>query len=331
MDVLRSCYKSQMAIFPDRPDVLVDGEWHWCVDNAQVVPYGTPFVSNQWDPYGWELEGQYLGEHERGGYTKGTNNPRNNGRHVCGTPAQWREGTPFAEKGIVPVDAENVPLCCDAQPLILLGGLAADGTTRQTWYPGQYTIGGMSADGTAPQIPGWYIQAFGGLTADGVARQYLGPTQFADGGLTADGVARQNDSPEQLANGGLAANGTAPQIVEDPSTDFCGFVGMPETLYLYLSGVGPLDQNTFTLNWDGTKYALTQFTVCSPLPLTMELRCVDDVLTLYFTNGGTLYIFGPDVPPTPPPGFVWFNGDALFTTGCDGNYEITIDETAPPP
>jgi len=50
MDLLRSCYYSRMAIYRDRPDIMVAGSWHFSPPGAKVLPFMHGFGSGQWHP-----------------------------------------------------------------------------------------------------------------------------------------------------------------------------------------------------------------------------------------------------------------------------------------
>jgi hypothetical protein len=112
MDQLRSCYKSYMRLYPDRPDVLTLGRWYWCLPGAQTVPYKHAFASSQWDPKGYDLD-VHVGEVARvPGWVSGATDPRNVGRRFCGTAEAWLGGIPYADRPGLELGTDGLPICC---------------------------------------------------------------------------------------------------------------------------------------------------------------------------------------------------------------------------
>jgi hypothetical protein len=115
MDILRSCYRSQMRLFNDRPDVLTWGRWHRCPPGADVAPPSV-FFSRQWersDEYDQELGEVYT---PRPAYYSGRSDPRLTGLHYCGASA-WIVGIPYADRPGLVLDSTGMPTCCQAFPL----------------------------------------------------------------------------------------------------------------------------------------------------------------------------------------------------------------------
>jgi hypothetical protein len=114
MDLLRSCYASSMAPYPDRPDLVVAGSWHWSPPGSRWLPFPTAFCSSQWDPGGTPTI--RLGEQPpRGAYSKGLPVPAFQGRHFCGSEDVWLNGQ-LSTAPPLPVDADGIPLCCQPLP-----------------------------------------------------------------------------------------------------------------------------------------------------------------------------------------------------------------------
>lgn len=169
MDVLRSCYASKMRIFPDRPDIEVEGEWRWCPPDAKVIPYGIPWSSCNWDEATHAFADEQLGEIARGEYSKGILSPRLNGQHFCGTQDEWENGTPYNERGKVPVDVDNVPLCCKPIGAIVAGDVDDGEATQVVMLP----ITGDVDDGQAYQWVDPYLVGEEGDADDGEATQEI--------------------------------------------------------------------------------------------------------------------------------------------------------------
>lgn len=133
MDILETCYTSQMRLFADDPDRLTLGRWAWCPPGARPLPFPTIFAASVWDPY--FIEDDYpLGE-LRGskGRSSGRTNPRYLGLNWCGAVELFQQGSPLALLGTPPVDAEGVPLCCRVSGPAL-GGMVSEGDgIVQSW------------------------------------------------------------------------------------------------------------------------------------------------------------------------------------------------------
>ncbi len=116
MDLIRSCYASEMRLFNDRPDVTTPGQWYFCPAGAKWVPYLDSFVSQTWDdqkltpdPVVGEVRG-------RGAWRRGDPPPRFAGLNTCGSAVAWLNGVTYAERGLPTVDAEGYPTCCRLLP-----------------------------------------------------------------------------------------------------------------------------------------------------------------------------------------------------------------------
>jgi hypothetical protein len=133
MDLVRSCYASDMAPYPDRPDVTIAGQWHFCPPGARVLPFPTSFCSAEWDADGTPAIG--LGEQPpRGAYTKGPLVPAFQGRHFCGRANTWLNGIPFAEASPgLPIDGQGIPLCCRPLPYSVFINAYACGCSSTQW------------------------------------------------------------------------------------------------------------------------------------------------------------------------------------------------------
>jgi hypothetical protein len=125
MDLLRSCYASSMAPYPDRPDILIPGAWHWSPPAGLWLPFPTAFCSAAWDE---KLKPHIvLGEQPpRGAYSKGPPVAAFQGQHFCGGPAVWLNGQLSTAPGLA-VDANGIPLCCQPQPYAVFLNVAACG------------------------------------------------------------------------------------------------------------------------------------------------------------------------------------------------------------
>ena len=116
MDYLRSCYSSHMRLYPDRPDVLVPGQWYFCPPGAIHLPFFVACASREWDFYDApEVTG--VGEADViARWLRGDCPPQFQGKHFCGTVDAWLHGISFADAPGLPLGSDSVPLCCQAQP-----------------------------------------------------------------------------------------------------------------------------------------------------------------------------------------------------------------------
>lgn len=163
MDYLRSCYRSEMRPYPDRPDVKVKGRWKFCLPDAKPVPFLHSFGSSVWDKTGQEispLPGEIPGSL---GYSKAKAKPGETGQKVCGNAELWLNGSAFSTAGKVQKNADGIPLCCNppkVRPGIevdIVGGEQHEGHLQ----PGQAEEADM-VGGTQVNNPGYV--SFGGCS-----------------------------------------------------------------------------------------------------------------------------------------------------------------------
>jgi hypothetical protein len=117
MDLLRSCYRSKMRLFSDRPDVLTDGQWFWCPDGAKPIPFMNRFVSQSQDYKhleGSPAVGEYRG---RGAWLNGACPPQYTGTHFCGEVEAWQNGILYADRPGLPIGEDGYPSCCPHLPM----------------------------------------------------------------------------------------------------------------------------------------------------------------------------------------------------------------------
>lgn len=112
MGLLRSCYKSTMRLYPDRPDILVEGKWCFCAPGARAVPYGHPFTPSVWDANQEQLDDGLVGEVSRDGWYNGVRPEGWIGRRVCGDASAWRHGVDWDGSSPLPVGVDGLPSCC---------------------------------------------------------------------------------------------------------------------------------------------------------------------------------------------------------------------------
>lgn len=113
IDVLRSCYRSQMRMDRSRPDLLVEGEWFFCPPGYEVCPYPTAFGSRNYTEPREEAD-LSLGEVEvTKRWIRGECPPGVTGKFFCGDPSHAANGVDLVNGPIVPLDpTDGVLLCC---------------------------------------------------------------------------------------------------------------------------------------------------------------------------------------------------------------------------
>lgn len=236
MDVLRSCYRSQMRLFQDRPDVLTWGQWHFCLPGAKPLPFFHRWASSVFDPDDLR-QNPDLGEvRPRGVWTAGRPDPRLLGQQWCGHPNVWLEGVPLAERGTPVVDGTGLPPCCLPSEGAGQGGLDLGGTivleravgvdplSEGGWLVGGYpTVEGETADepvviggildGGYPTVEGavGYETVTGGIVLGGdVCDMCIQTLTVTSGELVGGGVA-------DTVNVGLATSGVTAGTYGDAS------------------------------------------------------------------------------------------------------------------
>jgi hypothetical protein len=134
MDYVRSCYKSSMRLYNDRPDVVVKGQWFFCQPGAKLAQMPHVFASQVWTPKGMAIDPP-LGEVQgRGAWVDGKPDSRLIGQHFCGSPEVWLHGIPFADRPGLALEPDGTPVCCHAPPAVPTftsgGDLAIDATAE---------------------------------------------------------------------------------------------------------------------------------------------------------------------------------------------------------
>lgn len=117
MDFARTLYHSSQRLYRDRPEVLTPGRWRWCPPGARPVPYWHLYGVS-FDNLDRELE-PALGESvlsPRRQYSD-REPTRLTGRGVCGSQEVWEGGGLYAERFVLPVRADGLPVCCPALPV----------------------------------------------------------------------------------------------------------------------------------------------------------------------------------------------------------------------
>ena len=109
MDLLRSCYTTEMRFWQDRPD-SVPVRWFWADEDAQVFPGYHRFASGNWaTPYGkWEGPGEVQDAPRE--WNDGAN-PGLSGQKFCGPQSSYEHGSPWPGKPLH-ANAEGLCPCC---------------------------------------------------------------------------------------------------------------------------------------------------------------------------------------------------------------------------
>jgi len=113
MDLLRSCYKTEMRFFRDDP-LAIKVRWFWCDEEAEVFPFWNRFASGNWagDKFNWDGPGEILGSPriwDPGAPVEGLI-----GDHFCGPPVSYVEGDIYPGR---PLNALPDGRCACCTPL----------------------------------------------------------------------------------------------------------------------------------------------------------------------------------------------------------------------
>jgi len=156
MDLMRSCYKSKMRPYLDRPDVEIAGEWQFCLPGAKPLPFPHRFGSQIWDwhnTYCNPAIGEATGFD---GYASAAVNAKLTGEKFCGREEYLRFGSPF-DAARIATDCDGLPLCCITDPVFCLGDSDGNGLQTQadgwTQEPGvTEPLAGDADDGEGGQV-----------------------------------------------------------------------------------------------------------------------------------------------------------------------------------
>jgi len=211
MDLLRSCYKSKMRLFPDRPDILVEGQWRFCLPDAKPVPWMHSFASHTGDPDGFE-EPLTLGEtQERGPWVRGGTDGRYKGQRVCGSEKVWQNGVDFADRGQPKYEVDGMPRCCcppsgdcGPAPQLSIGGQAEGAISIQRAGTEEVSIGKQAESARSTQ--GSFVKqyAIAGQVEHATSSAIFEARQQAKAAQVESGVAEQLPAGGTFAQGGQA-------------------------------------------------------------------------------------------------------------------------------
>lgn len=114
MDLVRSCYKTEMRFFND-DDLAIKVRWFFCVEGAQIFPFHTLFGSGNWasDRFNWPGPGEVLDAPRI--WDPGEPIEGLDGQHYCGPDLSYAEGTEYPG---VPLNAlpDGRCACCAPVP-----------------------------------------------------------------------------------------------------------------------------------------------------------------------------------------------------------------------
>lgn len=146
MDLITWPYRSQMAIYQDRPDYLVWGKWRFCQPGAECVPFLHPWTSSFLHPDdplpdGWpEEKRRWL----RDGLNADPDTSPSPGLSRCGGERDWQVSL-WSERGTLAVDAVGVPFCCGGN-VVGEGEVDGDASEQETAFHGSEQDGEVDGD-----------------------------------------------------------------------------------------------------------------------------------------------------------------------------------------
>lgn len=286
MDYIRSCYKSSMRLYSDRPDVLTTGRWYFSPEGAKVIPFQHKFGSSSWLPNGRD-DSVPLGEvGARGAWTNGICPPQFDGSHFCGERSAWQNGILYADRPGLAADPFGFPLCCHSASggggFVAFNGMVSDPR-------GSYHFeADLAFDGE------WEFPTYQGALAFNAG--YRGDAPAEAGQLAFNGAYR--DDPEQ-ESGGLALSGSY-GLGGSVSVTCCTSNLIPTNLTVVFDTAGCtfLDGTTWYLVWNATDKAWESapFSVgiytayirfeCVGTVWELNILATSPVLTDLWINGG---------------------------------------------
>lgn len=236
MDVVRSCYRTEMRFGPNGPVVPV--RWFFARKGAKFFPGHHLFGSSNYASYRGDYPGVGEVRFAPREWDNGARPAGLDGKSFCGTLLQFEGALTGSEPGL-PANAEGVPFCC-------LG----------------VGFGGVLLDGAAAIDLGRRLVAAGGVLLDGAATIDLGRRLIGNGGLAAGGAAELAHSTTIAGNGGLLLDGLG--IKPEGMTGFGGLLldGAADLVHeMGMTAAGGL-------LLDGSKGVQT---TCSTVPIPLQL------------------------------------------------------------
>lgn len=190
VDLLRSCYSTQMSFYVDDP-VPTPVTWRFCAPGTKFLPFPTRFASGNWsnDRENWPGPGEILGA-PRPWFNGGNPLGLPDGPLPCGTADQFLNGVYIG-------NALTVPFSPGASPCVkrcVIGGAPGEltfqanyhwllQTTSVSGFPDNLFLGYWSFPGapwSAPTVipsPSWQWK-WDGITAPTLIVTFPGPISF---------------------------------------------------------------------------------------------------------------------------------------------------------
>ncbi len=278
MDLLRSCYRSKMRPFRDRPDIEIRGEWHWCLPGAKPIPHPHQFGSQVWDP--WMVPpatgvGEVPG---LGRWVRGTPDPSLLGRRPCGSLETWEQGARYGQP--------TTPCGCRHTEGWTFGGVQLGGEAiRERAGTRETSSGGSLAGGLIVGEVGVTNEtAVGGLAFGGLRSLEVGGERSTGGVVLGGLMAVEKGRGAEVAVGGLLLGGEVcdmcVQIVNTTSDLTDSVSGGTVSLGLAPTGVsagtyGSIVQvPQFTVDANGRLTGVTLETIAIPASAVSGLAIV---------------------------------------------------------
>lgn len=159
VDLMRSCYKAQVAFFRDDPGILSGVQWYFVPETNPQLGLNNHFYSRIWerkdepaDPIGE----QYAPVPWRGGKPP---YPVSVGG-LCGTEEQWANGALLSDPIPPSWPGTLIPKCCQPPPPALLGGIQFGGNLQI-----QNASGGTTGCMPCAVAPYWWWCEITGVNA----------------------------------------------------------------------------------------------------------------------------------------------------------------------
>lgn len=161
MDLLRSCYSTEMRFWTDNA-LSIPVKWFWCDPGAKIFPDHHLFGSGNWasDRFNWDGPGEVLGAKRP--YSKGEFIAGLLGEHFCGPVKGFTEGTVFPGVPLI-TGPDGVCACCVGNACGKWINVPRVLHARVTWADptNEFFFAGMTFDYVFGfGDTGWYTQQF---------------------------------------------------------------------------------------------------------------------------------------------------------------------------
>jgi len=251
VDIGRAPYRTRARLYPGGPEFTID--WYVALDSAPPLPFPSAINNLEWevDREEWlpVSVGEIYGAPRE--WILGAKKPLANGRHQCGTEADFG-GAGVYDPLSPPVVYRNdgLPMCCGPGAVATGGAVGGGSATVAYTGPTGGAVGGGSATvaytgptggavggGSATVGYGTSVEGSGGAVGGGSATVGYGTSVEGSGGAVGGGSATVEYLTPEVGSGGAVGGGTAEVEYLTPVEGSGGAVGGGTAEVEYLTPV----------------------------------------------------------------------------------------------